>query len=411
MSKILQSPSRREVLITGGALFASAFVPRMSFAAARDPRLVVVILRGALDGLSAVPPLGDRSYASMRQDLALSASGDMPALRLNDFFSLHPKLTGFSSLYAAGDLTVVHAVASPYRDRSHFAGQDVLESGYERAGRVDSGWLNRLFAAVPAGRPVTGPRVLGVGSSAPLIVRGPAPVIGWAPPVLRQAHDDLSQRVLDLYRHVDPPLGEALAAGIDATDVVERASEGAEAGADMQGMRPGTKTMVETATGAAQLLASENGPRLAALSYNGWDTHAKEGGAEGRLATLLSNLDQAMMAMKTTLGPAWNDTVVLIVTEFGRTAHVNGTHGTDHGTATVAFLVGGAVKGKRVIADWPGLASSQLYEGRDLKPTLDLRSVFKGVAMDHLGVPENVLSSNVFPGTERIAPQKDLLKA
>jgi uncharacterized protein (DUF1501 family) len=406
MQEILQSPSRRQVLVGGGALFASAFAPRLSFAGTRDPRLIVVILRGALDGLSAVPPLGDRSYASLRQDLALSGSGEMPALRLNDFFSLHPKLTGFSSLYEAGELTVLHAVATPYRERSHFAGQDVLENGYDRPGRVDSGWLNRLFAAVPAGRQVAGPRVLGVGSSAPLIVRGPAPIIGWAPTILRESQDDLTARVLELYRDVDPQLGDALAAGIDARDMAAGGGD-----ARMQGVPAATRTMIETATGAARLLAGESGPRLAALSYNGWDTHAREGGAEGRLATLLGSLDQAMTAMKTTLGPAWNETVVLVITEFGRTAYVNGTRGTDHGTATVAFLLGGAVRGKRVIADWPGLGSSQLYEGRDLKPTLDLRSVFKGVAMDHLGVPENLLATQVFPGSEKIAPQKDLLKA
>jgi uncharacterized protein (DUF1501 family) len=414
MEKFLQSPSRRAVVVGGGALFASAFMPRISFAASRDPRLVVVILRGALDGLAAVPSVGDPAYAQLRQDLALSTSGSSPALPLNNLFALHPKLRELSSLYAAGELTVVHAAATPYRERSHFAGQDVLESGYDRPGRVDSGWLNRLFAAVPSGRPVAGPRVLGVGTSAPLIVRGSAPIIGWAPTILRQSHDDLTARVLDLYRHVDPRLGDALAAGVEATDVVDRAegadrAERADGASQMQGGPAGTKTMVETATGAARLLASDNGPRLAALGFNGWDTHAREGGAEGRLAILLGGLDQAIAAMKTTLGPAWKETVIMIVTEFGRTAHVNGTFGTDHGTATVAFLIGGAVRGKRVIADWPGLGAGQLYEGRDLKATIDLRSIFKGVAADHLGVPEALLSSRVFPGSERIMPQKDLL--
>lgn len=409
MQKILQSPSRREVLVSGGALFASAFVPRISFAASRDPRLVVIILRGALDGLSAVPPVGDRAYTQLRQDLALSTSGTSPALPLDNHFALHPKLRELSSLYAAGELTVVHAAATPYRERSHFAGQDVLESGYDRPGRVDSGWLNRLFSAVPSSRPVAGPRVLGVGSSAPLIVRGSAPIIGWAPTILRQSPDDLPARVLDLYRHLDPRLGDALAAGIEASDVVDRAP-GAQSDSQMPGVPPNTKIMVETATGAARLLASDSGPRLAALGFNGWDTHAREGGAEGRLAMLLSGLDQAIAAMKTTLGPVWTETVIMIVTEFGRTAHVNGTLGTDHGTATVAFLVGGAVRGKRVIADWPGLGTAQLYEGRDLKPTIDLRSIFKGVAADHLGVPEGLLSSRVFPGSEKIGPRRDLLR-
>lgn len=401
--------SRRELLLGGGALFTSAFVPRLASAESRDPRLIVLILRGALDGLSAVPPVGDPAYASNRQDIALATSGDSAALPLDGFFALHPKLKKLSSMYAAGEMTVVHATASPYRERSHFDGQDVLESGYERTGRVDSGWLNRLFAAVPSGRPVPGPRVLGVGSSAPLIVRGPAPIMGWAPTTLHEAHDDLTMRVLDLYRHIDPVLGDALAAGTEAVDVVESA-EGTMGKVQTDGMHASEKSMMETATGAARLLASSGGPRLASLSFNGWDTHAREGGAEGRLANLLGGLDEAISAIKSNLGPAWNDTVIMIVTEFGRTVHVNGTFGTDHGTATVAFLVGGAVAGKRVIADWPGLRSAQLYEGRDLRPTVDLRSIFKGIAKDHLGVSENALSSTVFPGSEAAKPRADLLR-
>ena len=403
--------SRRAVLLGGGALFTSAFVPRLASAELRDPRLIVLILRGALDGLSAVAPIGDPAYARHRQDIALSASGNSPALQLDGFFALHPKLKTLSSMYAAGEMTVVHATASPYRERSHFDGQDVLESGYERVGRVNSGWLNRLFAAVPSGRPVPGPRVLGVGSSAPLIVRGPAPIIGWAPTTLRQPHDDLTARVLDLYRHLDPPLGDALAAGIEAVDVVENA-EGVMGKVQTEGMLREREVDGGNCDGSgASPGECWRAHGCASLSFNGWDTHAREGGAEGRLANLLAGLDQAIASMKSNLGPAWSDTVIMIVTEFGRTVHVNGSFGTDHGTATVAFLVGGAIAGKRVIADWPGLGSAQLYEGRDLKPTIDLRSVFKGVARDHLGVSESVLSSSVFPGSEAIKPKRDLLKA
>jgi uncharacterized protein (DUF1501 family) len=401
--------SRRALLLGGGALFTSAFVPRLASAESRDPRLIVLILRGALDGLSAVPPVGDPAYASNRQDIALSTSGNAAALPLDGFFALHPKLKQLSSMYAAGEMTVVHATASPYRERSHFDGQDVLESGYERTGRVDSGWLNRLFAAVPSGRPVPGPRVLGVGSSAPLIVRGSAPIMGWAPTTLHQPHDDLTMRVLELYRHIDPVLGDALATGTEAVDVVESA-EGAMGKVQTEGMHASEKSMMETATGAARLLASSGGPRLASLSFNGWDTHAREGGAEGRLASLLGGLDEAIAAIKSNLGPAWKDTVIMIVTEFGRTVHINGTFGTDHGTATVAFLVGGAVAGKRVIADWPGIRSAQLHEGRDLRPTIDLRSIFKGIAKDHLGVSESVLSSVVFPGSDAAKSRADLLR-
>lgn len=358
---ICETPSlSRRHLLAGIASFAAwAHVPRFAHAAGgRDPRLLVVILRGALDGLSAVPPLGDADYEGLRASIALRRDGENAALGLDGYFALHPALPTFHRLYKAGQGLVVHATASPYRARSHFDGQDVLETGLPGVGRTETGWLNRAMAALPAGARIAGKGGLGVGPATPLILRGKAPVLGWAPPVLPRAGDDLAARVLDLYQHRDPQLMKSLAA---------------------------------------------------ALAYEGWDTHANEGGAKGRLANLLGGLDGAFAAFERLLQPVWKDTAVLVVTEFGRTARINGTEGTDHGTATVAFLLGGAVKGGRVIADWPGLKPAALFEGRDLAPTTDLRAVMKGLLAEHLGLGANVLAADVFPDSGALKPLSGLV--
>jgi uncharacterized protein (DUF1501 family) len=400
------SPNRRDVLAAGSALAAWAFMPRLAHAAGgRDPRLVTVILRGGLDGLSAVAPLGDPDYPALRAGIALTKEGDKAALPLDGFFALHPAMPNFARLYKAGQALVVHATASPYRERSHFDGQDVLESGQPGPGRVDSGWLNRAIQALPRGERVN-PRGLGVGPLTPLVIRGAAPVLGWMPQGIPKADDDLTSRVLQLYRERDPRLGEALALGMETNRLAARSGMGDSAkprgGSEAEQMR-------QVALGAARLLAQDDGPRVAALAIGGWDTHANEGGATGRLAQLLGGLDGALAAFEQSLGAQWSDTVILVVTEFGRTAKVNGTVGTDHGTATVAFLAGGAVKGGRVIADWPGLKLAQLHEQRDLRPTTDLRSVAKGLLADHLGVPAGLLGDKVFPDSAGAKPLKGLI--
>lgn len=397
---------RRPLLAAGASLFAWAHQPRLlSAAGARDPRVVTIVLRGALDGLSAVAPLGDPDYVALREGIALARDGDRPALLLDGFFALHPALPNFARLYAAGQALVVHAVASPYRERSHFDGQDVLESGQSGPGITASGWMNRALAALPPGPHVRAG--LGVGAMTPLILRGPAPVLGWASPVAGPAEDDLAERVMALYRHSDPVLAEALRNGV-ATDRMARRTKAPGA----EGRRGGSDTadgMHRAAIGAARLLAQPDGPRVAALAFDGWDTHANEGGAAGRLAQLLGGLDGALAAFQTTLGEAWRDTAIVVVTEFGRTARVNGTTGTDHGTATVALLAGGAVHGGQVVADWPGLQAGQLFAGRDLRPTLDVRAVFKGVLADLLGLSPAVLAHSVFPDSAAVAPMPGLI--
>ncbi len=405
---ICETPTlaRRHLLAAGAGLFAWAYAPRLASAAgARDPRFITIILRGAMDGLSAVAPLGDPDYAALRESIALSRDGDRPALPLDGFFFLHPSMPNFARMYGEGHATVIHAAASPYRERSHFDGQDVLESGQPGPGMIASGWLNRALAAVPKGARVSPEGGLGVGATTPLILRGPAPVLGWAPVAIPKAEDDLAARVIDLYRHRDPTLAEALTRGIDTDRMALRGGEALKP----RGGMDSADGMKQAATGAARLLAQPDGPRLAALAFDGWDTHANEGGANGRLAYLLGGLDGALAALQTGLGEAWRDTAILVATEFGRTAKINGTTGTDHGTATVALLAGGALRGGRVIADWPGLKPAQLFEARDLRPTTDLRAVAKGLLADLVGLSPATLGSTVFPNSAPVAPMSGLI--
>jgi uncharacterized protein (DUF1501 family) len=379
-------------------------MPRAALAEGRDPRFLVIVLRGALDGLAAVAPVGDPDWLRLRGDKALTLDGATPALPLNNFFALNPAMPNLHRMYKAGHASIVHAVASPYRERSHFDGQDVLESGLVKPGSVDTGWLNRALATLEPAARVGGHPAFAVGPVTPLVVRGPAPVMSWTPPKLPPATDDTVMRLLDLYRHTDPALARALEERIGLTAIAR------EGGMDMNPKKangqlpqiPGAAVrayFAEAAGAAAKFMARADGPRIGALAFDGWDTHADEGAASGRLAALLGALDGAIAAVETGMNEGWKETVVAVITEFGRTARINGTEGTDHGTATVALLAGGAIKGGRVIADWPGLSETSLYEARDLKPTTDLRAILKGVLRDHLRVDELALASSVFPGS------------
>jgi uncharacterized protein (DUF1501 family) len=401
----VHAPTRRHLLLASGVLFAWAHVPRVARAEGRDPRFLVVVLRGALDGLAAVAPVGDPDWSRLRGDNALTLEGKTPALPLDNFFALNPAMPNLHRMYQAAQASIVHAVASPYRERSHFDGQDVLESGLSKPGAVDTGWLNRALASLaPAGR-VGSKDAFAVGPVTPLVVRGPAPVMSWSPQRLPPATEDTVTRLLDLYRHTDPVLARALEERVGLAAIA--GAGGMEAGAPqapdaMRAQGPAAAVrayFAEAAGAAAKFMSRDDGPRVGALAFDGWDTHADEGVASGRLAALLGALDGAMAAIEKGMGPAWNETAVAVITEFGRTARINGTEGTDHGTATVALLAGGAVKGGRVIADWPGLSAANLYQDRDLKPTTDLRAILKGVLRDHLRVDESALATSVFPGS------------
>jgi uncharacterized protein (DUF1501 family) len=409
----LHAPSRRELLLASGALFAWAYLPRVARAEGRDPRFLAIVLRGALDGLAAVAPVGDPDWVRLRGDKALLLDGANPALKLDGFFALNPAMPELHRLYRAGQATIVHAAATPYRERSHFDGQDVLESGLGKPGATDTGWLNRALGALdPGGRVEANRQAFAVGPVTPLIVRGAAPVMSWTPSRLPPATDDTLMRLADLYRHTDPQLARVLEErmGLAAIAKAGGVAMAPEKGKPSPG--PGAQVrayFAEAAGAAAKFMARPDGPRVGALAFDGWDTHQDEGAVGGRLALLLGALDGALAAIEKEMGPAWRETVVAIVTEFGRTARINGTEGTDHGTATVALLAGGALKGGRVIADWPGLKEANLYAGRDLKPTTDLRAVLKGVLKEHLRVPDAALATKVFPDSLATRPMAGLV--
>ncbi|MBV8935562.1 MAG: DUF1501 domain-containing protein [Alphaproteobacteria bacterium] len=416
MPTYLGAPTRRELLLGSGMLFAWAAVPRAARAEGRDPRLLVIVLRGALDGLGVVAPVGDPDWGKLRGDKGLILEGPTPALALDNFYALNPAMPNFHRLYQAGQAMVVHAVATPYRERSHFDGQDVLESGLPKAGAADSGWLNRTLAALAPGGRVDphGRQAFAVGPVAPLVVRGPAPVLAWAPPRLPPVGDDTTLRLLDLYRHTDPALARVLEERIGLAAIARAGGMTSEPDGDRPAVQGSGIAQVrayfaEAAGAAGKFLAGAEGPRVGALAFDGWDTHVEEGAVKGRLANLLGALDGALAAIESNMGEAWRQTAVVLVTEFGRTARLNGNDGTDHGTATVALLAGGALKGGRVIADWPGLKEADLYENRDLRPTTDLRAVLKGLAEEHLCADPGKLEAAVFPDSMDVKPLRGLL--
>jgi uncharacterized protein (DUF1501 family) len=398
-------------LAVGGALMTS----RLAFASANTTsRFVFIILRGALDGLTAVPPYADPDYARLRRELAIGAPGAATgAIKLDNLFGLHPSLRFLGESYSARELVVFHAVASPYRERSHFDGQDVLENGFTRPHASQSGWLNRALAV----KHTSARKELGValGQNVPLAMRGPAAVASWSPSRLAALDEDTLERITDLYAR-DPVLSKRLADALAANAIATEAQEGGEDGESMlakreRGPARAGARYAEVIRAAASFLRREDGPQVAMFDATGWDTHANEGAAQGQLGVRLGALDTGLRTLKEQLGPVWRDTAVLIATEFGRTAATNGTRGTDHGTGAAAFLLGGAVQGGRVIADWPGLSAGALHERRDLKPTLDIRSVMKGVLADHIGVPMAALEKDVFPGSNKNAALKNLLCA
>lgn len=392
---------RRAVLLGLGAAWGLGGA-RLAFAGATQRpaggrRLVVMLLRGAMDGLAAVQPYGDAALEGLRAPLLLPGPGRPGGLLdLGGFFGLHPALAGLHRAFAAGEALVIHAVAGPWRNRSHFASQDMLESGAGQ--RLASGWLNRALGAMPPPERVAGG--IALGSAVPLMLRGPTPVGAVTDPRIPPIEADVMGQ-LALLHAADPALGPAFAEGLRtrgyAREALSRPAGGAE---------PAQGAFAALSEAAGRLLAAADGPRVAALELGGWDTHVGQGAA---LPRALANLDGGIVALRGALGPAWRQTVVLVLTEFGRTARVNGSAGSDHGTAGAAFVVGGAVAGGRVLADWPGLHPAALFEGRDLAPTLDLRAVAKGVLAGHLRLPAAAVEA-AFPGSADVAPLGGLLR-
>ncbi len=393
--------SRRAFLRSLSAVSAATVLPGgllqsgEASAAGRDPRLIVVLLRGGMDGLGAVPAIGDPHRETARAGLALPMESILP---LDGTFGLHPALAPLHGWWDEGVLLPLHAVHTPYRQRSHFDGSDLLENGTARPGRRD-GWLARALTCL--GHPA---QPVAVGQVAPLLLRGGGGVTTVTPGTPRTPDADFLDRLETLYA-ADPVLGPALDDGLAG-----RAELAAVLGdRPARGPRRGPRAAERATRVVGCLLAAPGGSRVAVIELGGWDTHQGQGTTQGRLARQLAGLARGLVSLRANLGAAWGDTAVLVVSEFGRTVAGNGTGGTDHGTAGAALLCGGAVAGGTVLADWPGLASKELHAGRDLRPTLDLRAVFKGVLRDHLGIGTRALATTVFPDSGRVAPITGLI--
>ncbi len=390
--------NRRDVLKALGLTAAAGSLPRLALAASgSDAKFVLVILRGAVDGLALAAPYGDGNYRRVRGELALADPGAAGgALKLDGLFGLHPSLPNIHERYRRDEALVVHAVASPYRERSHFDGQDVLENGGSMVGAARDGWLNRALQGDNL--------AIALAQNTPLVLRGDAAVTSWAPSRLPDADDGTLARLQRLYAN-DEFFRSRLEQALKSQAIADSA-----VGMDNDALRGNeARQFGELMSAAARFLTTADGPNIAVLEFGGWDTHANQGTSAGALANRFKALDDGISNLQSGLGSAWDSTVVVIATEFGRTVHVNGTRGTDHGTATAAVLVGGAVNGGKVVADWPGLAERDLYAGRDLRPTIDIRSLFKGLLEEHLEVPRGVLERQVFRDSESAKPLRNLV--
>lgn len=383
--------NRRALLGAAAAGAALAFAGRAAAQTGPRRKLVIAIARGAMDGLSVTVPYADPNYAALRGGLAIAAPGqEGGALDLAEGFGLHPALAGLHGLYGEGRMRFAPAVALPVRVRSHFDAQDVLENGGEGLREQGDGWLNRAIVAA-GGTPLRG---LSIGAQTPLILRGDAPVSSWAPGGQVRGDDRIASLLQDLYIE-DPMLGENLARGLATEELAAMGGDGSPVRRnDVEGL----------GRAVARLMTGDEGADIVAVSLDGWDTHA---GQKAQLQTRLTALDRLVSGLEDGLGEQWSRTVVVVATEFGRTARANGTQGTDHGTGSSLLMAGGAVKAGGLIGDWPTLAENRLFENRDLAPTLDIRSVFKGLLRDHVGVDRAALDARVFPGSAAEAPALD----
>jgi uncharacterized protein (DUF1501 family) len=434
------TPSRRQALAGAVGLGLSIeFLGRKAFAAAdgaaETRKLIVVICRGGMDGLSVAPPVGDPHYAALRGPIAIPGFGSPGgALKLDETFGLHPSLVAVHQLALKGEARIAPAVATPDRERSHFEAQDVLENGQTTPYAIDSGWLNRALQAMGPGQV----KAISVGATAPLVLRGPVEAASWSPGPGAGADPRLPAILADLYAH-DPMLSRALASGLateaearlarrDAASSLTPVTAGPgdampgmpgagamDAQADAGGatlrpiLRQGLPVARQLGATLAGFMVQPGGPQVAAVSIDGFDTHANQGAAQGQLATRLAYLDAMLDGVAKGMGRGWKDTAVVVVTEFGRTARVNGTNGTDHGTASTALLLGGALKSGGIVGDWPTLSDAKLFENRDTAPTLDMRALFKGLLAGQFGIDRRALDTTVFPDSAAVASAANLV--
>jgi len=396
--------NRRDVLKSVGLAALAGGVPGLAVATTESKaRFVLIVLRGAVDGLAVAAPYGDGNYRKVRGELAISKPGSSDGLlKLDGLFGLHPSLTNVYESFSAGEASIIHAVASPYRERSHFDGQDMLENGGTIVGDSQDGWLNRALTHLEsrAGNETA----IALAQNTPLVLRGDNSVTSWAPSKLPDADDSTLLRLQSLYAD-DEFFATRLQQALRSQEIAGENSMmdgSAKRGND-------AKQFADLMTSAARFLTTADGPTIAVAELGGWDTHANQGAAGGALANRLAALDTGLGNLRAGLGDSWKRTVVAVATEFGRTVRVNGTRGTDHGTGAAALLIGGAVNGGKIITDWPGLGKNDLYAGRDLLPTTDIRSVFKGVLADHLEIAPAFIDREVFPGSGTARPLRDLI--
>ena len=359
-----------------------------------DNRLVVVILRGAMDGLDVLRPVGDASFAAYRPTLLDGKGSDGKGSALDGFFDLHPALARLMPLWDAGELGFVHATSTPYRDkRSHFDGQDMLEAGTGMdvpLSTVRDGWLNRMLGTVPGLRAET---AFAVGQEAIPLLEGPVPVMTWAPEQKLQLSAQ-SRLLLENVYHDDPLFRAAAGEAMELSDMLGEASMSEGMAPAKRGQGDGFADIDRLVDFAAARLRDQT--RIATFSLSGWDTHK---GQKDAIAKPLARLERVILRMKDQMGGAvWGKTLVLCMTEFGRTARENGTSGTDHGTAGAMVMAGGALKGGRVFGRWPGLEEAALYDRRDLMPTSDVRSWAAWAMRGMYGLDKGLLQDTVFPG-------------
>ncbi len=383
----------RGMCLGGLATFAT---PLVTFAQVPSrSRLVFVLLRGGVDGLAALVPIGDPAYASVRGAMAYSADELMP---LDEGFALAPGLAPLRALWDTGELAPLHAMAIPYRTRSHFDGQAILETGLDRPVGASDGWLNRLLQVMDGER-----SGIAVAAGMPRSLSGSFPALSWSPAVLGAVEDDYIERLHVLYAR-DAELHDRFEAALRLESLSGNDGMGGDA------RRRGGGRIGPILSATARFLREPDGPNVAAVEFSGWDTHANQGMGNGALDRLLGQLASGLVTFKTELGATWAETTVVVMNEFGRTARPNGTGGTDHGTAGVGFVIGPNVVGGAVRADWPGLGARDLFDGRDVRPTLDTRAVLKSVLAGAFDLTPTQ-AGRVFPGSDAVTPLVNLMRS
>lgn len=413
--------TRRNFTRSAAALFGGSALSRFPVAYGRaqtDKRLIVIILRGAMDGLHALAPYGDKDYAKIRPGLALQApGGDRPVIDLDGSFGLHPALAPMKPLYDRGQLAFIPAASTQYRARSHFEAQNLLETLGSAPYVMKTGWLNRALMVMSGGDERMG---LALGPSVPLILYGKAGVRTESESRIPEVTDEFMSRISAMYDS-DPAFHKAIAQAMEEeskTGMMARDMTSANMASEdmmsesmmsdmseMGDMRLRPNNLGDTTFAAATLLRAADGPRVAVIEAGGWDTHYAQ---ERRLTALFKDLSEGLVTIKSELGDVWTDTAVVVVSEFGRTARENGSNGTDHGTGGLAMVAGGSVKGGQILGTYPGLSSAALFEDRDLMPTSSVEGIFKAVLQQHMGLSERALNTAIFPDLLAIKPMDNL---